>query len=383
MKGHIRRRGKRSWGIVLDLGRDEQGQRRQKWHSVKGTRRDAEAELARLLNDFNLGSYVEPTKLTVDDFCQTWLRDFAKRSVSAKTYERYRSLLLGNVAPVIGHVRLSKLSPLQIQSFYTGLLETGRRDGKGGLSAQTVVHIHRLMHKAFGQAVRWQLLSRNILDAVEPPRVQHTQMKALDDAEVKDLLDLTRNKPLYGPVLIALATGLRRGEILALKWPEVDFEGGQVRVVASMEQTKAGLRLKAPKTAKSRRSVTLPQFAINYLRDLKKTQAEERLRVGSVYDNQDFVFAREDGSPVKPDTLSTNFATMIRRSNLPHVRFHDLRHTHATQLLVQGVNPKVVSERLGHSKVAITLDTYSHVMPGLQEDAARRIQGAMGALFPS
>ena len=377
MKGHIKKRSKKSWSIVLYLGRDESGKRKQKWHTVQGTKKDAEAELARLINEVNTGDYVEPSKMLVREYLDRWLKDYAGQAASPKTLERYHQIIDGNIKPALGGYTLPKLKPLHIQSFYTEARTTGRKDGKGGLSAQTVLHFHRILHRALGQAVKWQLLVRNPVDAVEPPRPERKEMKVLDNAGTAQLLKKLDGSLLYMPVIIAVTTGMRRGELLALSWRNVDLKSGQITINQALEQTKEGVRFKTPKTDRSRRGVALPSFVVDILKAHKKEQAETRLRLGPAYENNDLVFPRPDGTVWPPDSFSTAFAAFIRRSKLPHVRLHDLRHSHATQLLLQGVHPKVVSERLGHSKVGITLDTYSHVLPGMQEDAAEKIDIAL------
>jgi len=351
------------------LGRDASGKRRQKWHSVKGTRRDAETELTRLLNELRTGEYVEPSKIPVSDYLDFWLRDYAKSRVSPKTYERYSQIVEKDIKPVLGQYALAKLRPLQIQAFYAKALSEGRKVGIGGLSPQTVLNYHRLLHKALGQAVKWQMLARNPAAAVEPPRPQRAQMRALDGLETTKLLRRVTGTRLYMPVLIAVTSGLRRGEILALRWQDVDLESGRAVIARSLEQTAEALRVKAPKTKRGRRTVVFPGYTLDALRTHKKEQAKLRLGFGPAYQNDDLICAREDGTPWPPDTFSTTFAAMVRRSDMAHFRFHDLRHTHATQLLKQGVHPKIVSERLGHSNIGITLDTYSHVLPGMQDDA--------------
>ncbi|MBT3787135.1 MAG: site-specific integrase [Alphaproteobacteria bacterium] len=377
MRGHIKKRAKGSWSIVIDLGRDATGKRKQKWHTVKGTKKEAEAELNRILNEINSGEYVEPSRMLVRDYLQRWLKDYAEPTVSPKTYERYAQVIRDNIDPTLGNYHLSKLKPLHIQSFYTDSLTNGRKDGKGGLAAQTVLHFHRLLHKAFSQAVKWQLLARNPVDAVEPPRPERREMNAIDETDTAQLLEKLAGSALFTPVLMAVTTGLRRGEILALRWKDVDFDEGRITVNQSLEQTAKGIRFKSPKTERSRRQVPLPSVTLDVLKDHKRSQNEERLRLGPVYQNQDIVFPRPDGSPTPPDSFSTRFADFIRRSGLKHIRLHDLRHSHATQLLLQGVHPKIVSERLGHSNIGITLDTYSHVLPGMQEDAVLKIDASL------
>ena len=226
------------------------------------------------------------------------------------------------------------------------------------------MHFHRLLHKALAQAVKWQLLVRNPLDAVEPPRAERREMRALDENETATLLGLLGASRLHMAVMLAVTTGLRRGEILGLRWSNVDLAKGTITVVQSLEQTKEGLRFKSPKTHRSRRSLALPAIAIEALRSHRAKQARERLALGPAYDDHDLVCPRPGGAPWPPDMFSTTFAASVRRSGMKLFRFHDLRHSHASQLLKAGVHPKVVSERLGHAGIGITLDTYSHVLPG-------------------
>lgn len=381
MRGHLRKRGKNSWAIVLELGRDANRRRRQKWHSVRGKREDAERELGRLLNEVGTGSYVEPAKMTVQEYLERWLSDYARPKVAPKTLERYEEMIKSHINPSIGHHKLPKLRPLYVQSFYSDALLKGRKNGKGGLSPQTVTHFHRVLHKAFDQAVKWQMLARNPIDAVQPPRAERKEMQALDEPETAKLLQLVEGRRLYMPIFLAITTGLRRGEILGLRWSDLDLIGARLQVNQSLEQTKDGLRFKTPKTNRSRRTLALPALIVEALRVHYVEQAKERLSLGPAYHTNNLVCARADGSPWPPDVLSTAFATLILKSKFKHVRFHDLRHTHATQLLKVGIHPKIVSERLGHSNIGITLDTYSHVMPGMQEAAMEQLNASLARAF--
>ncbi len=369
MRGHIRRRGSRSWAIVVDLGRDLNGKRRQKWHSVKGARSDAEAELVRILHELGTGTYVEASKVTVQEFLERWLVDHAASQVSAKTLERYEQILRGHVIPALGSQRLVNLRPDQIQQFYAKSLRSGRKDGKGGLSPLTVQHFHRVLRRALQTAVRWRVLAVNPADNAEAPVATAREMTVLNEAESITLIQSLEHHRLHMPVLMALTTGMRRGEICALRWRNVDFKSKTITVTHSLEQVRRQLSFKEPKTPRSRRGIALPELLIDALRVHKKLQIENKLRLGPLWQDGDLVCAGADGQPLKPNTLSTLFASFIRRSDLKRVRFHDLRHTHATQLFLQGVHPKIVSERLGHASVAITLDRYSHVLPGMQQDA--------------
>ena len=378
MKGTIIRRSKGSWTLVFDVGRDRRGKRKQKWKAIRGTKADAERELRRLLRSLDTGEYVEPTKLSVAEYLERWLADYAKPNTAATTFDRYSEIVKLHLVPALGTVPLVKLQPLQIQRSYTEALETGRRNGAGGLSAQTVLHHHRLLREALGQAVKWRLLARNPTDAVEPPRPERHQIKTLTEDETAKLLERTKATYLYLPILIAVTTGMRRGEVLGLRWSDLDLDAGMASVRQTLEATKDGLIFKQPKTARSRRRVSLLPMTVQALRAHRTEQKKARLALGPVYEDHGLVCARADGRPINPRQLSKDFLSLLRCSDgLPRIRFHDLRHTHATQLLRQGVHPKIVSERLGHATIAITLDTYSHVMPGMQEDAALRLDAAL------
>ena len=228
------------------------------------------------------------------------------------------------------------------------------------------------MKKALGQAVKWRLLPNNPVDAVDPPRVERTRMQTYDMVQTAEALALTRLTRLYVPVLLALLCGLRRGEITALRWRNVDLDAGQLAVVESTEQTSKATRLKETKTGRAR-TVALPSLVVEELRRHRIEQAQELLRIGIRHDGESFVYAREDGQPIQPRSLTHAWDQFRARTTLPRIRFHDLRHSHATHLLAGNVHPKIASERLGHSKVGITLDLYSHVLPGMQADAAARV----------
>lgn len=378
MKGHIRKRGRNSWAVAIYVGRNDQGKPRYKWHTVTGGRRKAEDECARLLNQMTSGEYIEPSRTTLAEYLERWLSDYAEVNVAAKTFERYAEIIRVHLIPALGHHRLTKLQPLHIQAYYSLALQSGRKDGKGGLSAQTVIHHHRVLKDALHQAVRWRLLVRNPSDAVEPPRRQEREMQVLDDNQLGTLLKGAAGKSIYIPILLAVTTGMRRGEILGLRWSDIDLNAGTLAVCQSLEHTRlGGLKFKQPKTRRSRRVVALPDFAVDALRKHRAAQGRTRLQAGSDYKDNDLVCARWDGSPRNPGALTRAFAKLIADLGLPKVRFHDLRHSHATQLLREGIHPKVVSERLGHSTVGITLDTYSHVTPTMQEEAAKRIDVAL------
>jgi len=377
MKGHVRKRGTQSWAVVFDLGRDENGKRKQKWFSVKGTKRDAEREMARLVHELNTGSYIEPSRMSVGEYLDRWLADHAKQTVSGKTFERYAEIVSKNLKPGLGHIHLEKLRPLDIQRFHAEALRSGRRDGKGGLSAQTVLHFHRVLRSALHQAMKWQMILRNPADAVDPPKPPRREMAALDESGTAWLITAAKGTKLHAPIVTAVTTGLRRGEILALRWMDVEFERCSITVRRSLEQTKAGLRFKSPKTKKGRQ-ISAPSYLLDILREHRERQEQTQRSLGQSVSEEDLVFGDPTGAPWAPDSLTSEFKDFRNRIG-SRIRFHDLRHSHASQLLKHGIHPKVVSERLGHSSVAITLDLYSHVLPGLQEEAASKIDVGLRA----
>jgi integrase len=378
MKGHIRERSPGHWAIVIDARDSQTGKRKRRWHSFAGTKRQAQVEVARLLTELKGGTAVEPSRLTVAAFLERWI-EHMQGQVSARSHERYAELCRKNLTPLLGGLMLTKLQPAHISAAYAKALASGRRDGSGGLSARTVTHMHRVLREALQQAVRWQLLARNPADAVKPPKVERSAMTTYDLTQTAELIEALRGTRILVPVMLAVLCGLRRGEIAALRWRNVNLEAGQLAVAESAEQTKAGVRYKPPKSGRSR-TVALPATLIAELRAHRLRQAEDLLHIGVRQTGNDFVVAQADGAPLRPHSLGQEWVRFLARTPaLPRLRFHDLRHAHATHLLAGGVHPKVASERLGHSKIGITLDLYSHVIPGMQEDAAARIDGALQA----
>jgi integrase len=386
MKGHLTQRSPGSWTIWIDLGTDPgTKKRKQKTLTVKtASKREAQKELNRILHEMQTGMFVEPTKLTVGDYLQRWLNDAARATTSNKTFERYEQIVRVSLVPALGHIKLDKLTALQIQSFYRQSLEDGaRKDGRaGGLSPTTVRQYHAVLRRALQQAVKWGFLVRNVADCVDVPHVEQNEQRALSIAEAKQLFDALEASGswLHLPVVLAVASGFRRGEILGLTWADLDSTTGLLTVRRSLEVTNAtGIAFKPPKTRKGARSITLPQFAVTALKKHKAQQSQARLALGPAYQDQGLIFARDDGAPHNPDHLSSQYAHWLaRRPELPRVRFHDLRHSNATILFQQGEHPKVVSERLGHASVKITMDVYSHVLPEMQVAAAGRLDAAFG-----
>ena len=372
MKGHLRERSPGHWAIVLDVRNPATGERRRKWHSFAGTKRQAQTECARIISELSGGQYIDLAKITLRQFLERWL-EHAKHHVSPRTHERYSEIVRKNINSVLGAVVLTKLRPMQISDVYAKALASGRRDGRGGLAPSTVRCMHIILKAAMGQAVRWQMVAHNPLDAVDAPKVERSAMRTYDLAQTAALIEATRGTRMKITVMLAVLCGLRRGEIAALRWRDINLEKAQLAVNESAEQTQAGVRYKKPKSGKGR-SVALSSRVVNELRSHRAQQAEELLALGVPLSEETFVVAQADGSPLQPRTITHQWHLLLSKDkSLPRIRFHDLRHAHATHMLSSGVHPKVASERLGHSKVGITLDLYSHVLPGMQEDAVARV----------
>jgi len=358
---------------VVDIGKDEEGRRRQRWHSGYRTSREAKAALVEILGRVQRGDYVEPSKLTVAEFMRDWLGSL-RATLRPSTIAGYEALTQGHIIPMLGSMTLQKLTAVQVTAFYGDLLEKGRRNGKGGLSARTVHYIHATMHKALGEAVRWGLVVRNVADQASPPHPQAKEMRTWSATELRDFLSHVQGDRLYAAFLLAATTGLRRGEVLGLRWRDLDFDARRLAVTQTLVCVGYAVVVSAPKTASGKRSVALDAATVAALRTYRKRILEERLYQGlGAPSPDDLVFTAIDSSPLHPGQFADHFDRLVKASGVPRIRFHDLRHTHATLALQAGVHPKVVSERLGHASISITLDTYSHAIPALQEEAAAKV----------
>jgi integrase len=371
MKGHIYKRAPGKFWIVLELGKDENNKRKQRFITFYGTKKAAEKELIRHLQIMESGTYAEPSTMTVGAYLDSWLSDHARHTTTPRTYERYRTIVRLHLKPALGHFTLAKLHPLAIQELWARQLEDGT-------SPTTVRKHHFVLHAAMTHAVQMRLLLVNPVGAVTPPKPRHREMKVLDEVGIARLLAAVDETPIRIPVLLALACGMRRGEILGLRWSDVDLDEGRLAVRQTIQEAEGKRIMKGPKTPRSRRVIALPSVVVEALRQHRAEQAQARLLLGSRYANPELVCTQSDGSAWWASNFDRTFRNAKKRADID-VRFHDLRHTHATQLLIAGVHPKVVSERLGHASIGITLDTYSHVLPSMQEEAAERVDGALRA----
>jgi integrase len=373
MRGTIKKEGN-SWFVLFDLGKDPiTKKRKQKKKRGFKTKKEAEKYLSEQLNAVEKGTYFEPSEMTFSEYLDYWLKTYAKPNTSQRTFENYYYMINQHIKSSLGNIQISKLQPAHIQEYYAQKLENGKKYG-GGLSAQSVKHHHRLIFKTLKDAVKWQLLIRNIAEAVTPPKTTKVEMKTWDNEQVKSFLMESRASPYYPIYLTAIYTGMRRGEVLGLRWQDLDFENNIIYVRQTLQEVKKiGLTFKEPKSGKSR-SITITSNISNKLKKVYKQQLENKLFFGSHYNDYDLVFAQKNGKPIQPTEMARNYRNVVDKSGLPYIRFHDLRHTHATLMLKQGVHPKVVSERLGHSTIGITMDTYTHVLPNMQKEAAHQFE---------
>ena len=379
MKGSIRQRSPGHYAIILDLIDATTGNRRRKWHSFKGSKREAQIECARLISAKQGGTYLEPSKTTLKQYLEKWL-EHIKPNVAPRSHQRYEELALKNIAPLLGDVILSKLQPIQISGAYAKAVATGRRDGKGGLSARTVHHMHRVLRGALTQAVKWNLLIKNPCDMLERkdrPKIERKPVAVMDAADTMQILEAARGTRWFIPMLLGSMCGIRRGEICALRWRNVQIETGQVEVSHSIEQTKNGCREKETKGSKCR-TVAMPSLLIEELKAWRAQQAQELLRLGIRPDGNTRVVTSTDGTSPKPQSL-TDVVSRFMKAQGSKLRLHGLRHSHASHLLAENVHPKIVQERLGHYSISVTMDTYSHLMPNMQADATAKLDAALRA----
>jgi integrase len=378
MKGHIRERGKGNWYAVIDTRDPASGKRKRKWHSLKATgKREAQIECAGLVSAIDAGTYLEPDKTTLAEYLDRWL-DNIKPNVAPRPHERYAEIVRKNITPLLGGIILAKLKPADISAAYGRALTKGTTSN-GPLSPQSVIHIHRVLKQALKRAVRWELLHRNPAEAVDAPKAEKRLMQVYDVPQTADLIELVRGKRVFIPVVLAALCGIRRGEIAALRWRNVDLDRANLSVIQSAEQTHAGVRYTEPKRGRTR-NVTLSPRVVDELRAWRVQQAQELLRLGVRATDDTLICTTAAGEGIQPNSLTHEWQKAIAGTSLHRIRFHDLRHTHATHMLASGVHVKVASERLGHSKIGITLDLYSHVLPGMQEDAVAKVDAAFQAI---
>jgi integrase len=355
MKSHLARRGQRSWRLKYDLGTDGAGKRQTRYVTLRGTRAEAQAQAAKILATVADGTHTDPSQETVAEFVERWLKTWANDNTSHATWTSYSQLLRKHLVARFGARPIQKLRPADLQAVYSAMAGEGLAD-------RTRLHLHRVIHVMLKHAAQWGVVPRNVASMVDAPRVKAREMEVLTPGEMRTVLETLRGKDLYPIAAVGLATGLRRGELLALRWADMNLEAGHLQVERALEETpRGGLVFKAPKTRHGRRQVTLPPSTVALLRDHHRTQLEQRLLFGRGKEPADaLVFGNFDGSPRSPHWVTAAWRKVAKRTSIK-ATFHSLRHTHASTLIASGLDVLTISRRLGHGSPVITLSVYGHL----------------------
>lgn len=331
------------------------------------TRKEAEKRLEDIKFEIRQGTLATGPDQTVEKYMVYWLEEIHRPLIGVATYERYRGIVYNYIIPVIGHIHLQKLSPYHIQNVCNKAKDAGLAPGSIG-------KIRQVLHTALDKAVSWNLVTRNVCDVVLPPRAPRAEHPVLTIDQARHLLRVARGHRLEGLLTLVIATGMRKGELVALKWEDINFEEGSLQIRRSMARIGShGIVTKEPKTARGRRKIILPQFVIDALKQHRAYQLERKAEAGPKWEENNFVFPNIYGRYLDATIVHRLFKKLLVEAGFPDMRFHDLRHSAATILLSMGVHPKVVQELLGHSQISITMDTYSHVLPSVQKEAMNKL----------
>jgi len=372
--GHLEKRSNKSYLIVIDTGRIG-GKRTRITKTFRGNKRDAEAEMRRMITEIEQGTYVKPAEMSLGEYLEKWLADYVSVHPRPLTQESYVDIVRRHIIPALGNIPLAKLSPMHLQTYYAQKLKGGRLDGKeGGLSPKSVHYHHRILRRALGQAVKWQLIPRNVAEVVDSPKAVKREMVALSEEQLLDFLEKIEHSGYHDLIKFAAYTGLRRGELLGLKWEDVDFEAGYITITRELEWVRGqGLVFQEPKTPKSRRRVPLCKTALEILRKIRKEQAQDRLLAGGIgeWQENNLVFCQGLGQPIRPSNFSKQVKKLAVRAGYPDITPHSLRHTFASILLARGASMNEVQALLGHESYSTTADIYSHILPGTLEKTVK------------
>ncbi len=364
-EGNIYHRADGRWEARLRVGY-RNGKRARR--SVFGkTRAEVVGKLRAIILAHEQGTLEAPARFTVGQFLAQWLEDSARPKLRPRTFATYAQVIRSHVDPGLGRVPLRRLSPQHVQSWLN-------ERAKSGLSPRTCQHARAILRAALGRALKWGYVSRNVAALVDSPRVVKHEIKPLSPDQARTLLATAREHRYGALITVAVALGLRQGEALGLRWQDVNLDDGVLQVRNALQWvTGGGWSLVEPKSERSRRAITMPEILVSSLRAHRMRQREDRLLAGSQWHENGFVFTSRAGAPLDPWAVNKAFKRLLAAASLPDIRFHDLRHTAATFLLAQGVDPRTIMETLGHSQISLTLNTYSHVLPSLQRDAAEKM----------
>ena len=375
MAGSIEKRGKNSYRLVCLAGYDLQGKPIKKTKTIRGTKKEAEIELAKFVADVQNGMFVEGKSLKFSEFTEIWKRDYASKELAPSTYKRYCRMLETRLLPYFGHFYINKIKPTDIMKFYD-LLEKDtqlvRKKGNNGsktkkpLSGKTILEHHRLLRAMLHKAVYWQLIVANPAERVQPPKARKPKRKSYDDEQTKILLENLEQLSIEDTkykvaIILTVFTGVRLGELMGLEWQDVDFKNGIISINRSSQYlADMGVFTKVPKTESSIREIAIPEFIVSLLEEYKLWYEEQKSIYGELWTNSDRLFVQADGKPMHPSTISKWFVKYVGQIGLPVINFHGLRHTNASLLVAQNIDIAVISARLGHAQISTTLDFYVH-----------------------
>jgi len=379
MQGHIHKRvhtcknGRTStlWYVIVDLPRGVDGRRRQKWHGGFRTRKAAEAVRARLVYELSTGFYVEPSTMLLRDWLADYWLPVVETRVKPTTFNAYRSCVNHHIVPSLGGIELGKLRPQLVNGLYQRLLTHGHTKTGSALSPASVLNVHVVIRKALADAVDAGLIPANVAERAKPPRpeTRSEELRYWTPGELRSFLELIQGHRLEASLYLLAMTGARRGEIAGLRWVDVDFEAARITIRQALLAISGEVYVSSPKSYRGR-TIDLDRQSVIQLEAHRDRQRREKAAFDGDYIDSEYVFRKLDGTRLNPRTLSQTFRWVADESDLPRIRLHDLRHTHASIAVKAGVPIGVVSERLGHASPEFTLHRYSHVMPGMQREAA-------------
>ncbi|WP_242272077.1 site-specific integrase [Bacillus cereus group sp. BfR-BA-01310] len=363
MKGTIKKEGN-SWYYQFTIGYSADGKRKQKKKRGYKTKKEAQQALTEALNAVNTGTYIEPSTSLYKEYLDDWFTT-KKNSIGIQTARVYQDYLRSRIVPGLGNYTLSKLSAIHIQSFTNNL-------NKEGLSSSTIKKVYEIVRNWLEYAADFELIPKNVAAKVKLPKANKKEMAVWNGEEVNQFLKIAKEDPVYIVFHLALTTGMRQGEILGLRWKDVDFEKGLIHIRQTLSHGGKEF-IRGAKTKSSLRTINLSEATVRVLKGRKLTVSKENLSFGPIYEDLDLVACTSHKTPHNPTNVRRTFNRLIEAADVPKIRFHDLRHTHATLLFSKGINVKIISERLGHSNIKVMLDTYSHVLPTMQEEVVRKL----------
>lgn len=358
-EGSIFKRTNGTWCAQVSV----EGKRISKYFKTK---KEASDWLLEMRNKLKSGISLAGAQTTLAEYFSEYLKA-NKTTIRPNTHFQYSQIVRQHILPMLGKIKLDELKPNIIQQLYSHKLDQG-------ISERSVLLIHAVLHKALRQAVMWGIIGWNPADGVIRPKKQHKEMKVLNDTQVRTLLLVAKGTPMHILLQIEITTGLRFGELLGLQWKDLNWGNRQLQIQRQLNRLKShGLTFSEPKTKAGRRTIVLGKSTISLLHDHWLLQQKMIIEFGDQWQDNDLIFPSETGTPADQSNVTKRFKLLLIKAGLPDIRFHDLRHTAATLMLLQGINPKIVQERLGHADISMTLNTYSHVLPSMQEDAAEKI----------